>query len=129
MHRLGWHLRGHKAPGKACARRGLPLRPSADMPWQQRIRGGGCRYDVKYGSAGFNSYGYKGGCAFAQGTYAEMMADPAASRYLCPKSMDSRYMCLHDFSGDGVCFSSELWDGVFRVQPVRHTTAGPALPL
>eukprot|EP00892_Ulva_mutabilis_P009761 jgi/Ulvmu1/7157/UM034_0064.1 len=77
-------------------------------------------YDVKYGSAGFNSYGYKAGCAFALGTFAEAMAEPDAARYLCPASMDTRYTCLHDFSGDGVCFSSDLWDGFFRSQPITE---------
>ena len=74
---------------------------------------------MKYGSAGFNSFGYKAGCAFALGTYAEAMASPKAAQYLCPEDMDRRYMCLHDHSGDGVCHSSANWDGFYRALPVR----------
>lgn len=84
-----------------------------------------CRYDVKYGSAGFNSFGYKAGCEFALGTYAEAMAVPEAAQYLCPKDMDKRYMCLHDHSGDGVCYSSDNWDGFFRALPVRISPPEP----
>lgn len=86
------------------------------------------RYDVKYGSAGFNSFGYKGGCEFSTGSYSSAIAAPAASRYLCPNGnaydrsagvLDKNYGCLHDLSGDGVCWNyANSWDGFPRVLPV-----------
>lgn len=76
---------------------------------------------MKYGSAGFNSFGYKAGCEFALGTYKEAMAVPAAKQYLCPAAMDKRYVCLHDFAGDGVCHGDKHWDGFYRALPVCPT--------
>jgi hypothetical protein len=73
---------------------------------------------VKYGSAGINHYGYKAGCSFANGMHAEAIADPAAARYLCPESANTQYVCLADYSGDGVCYSSASWDGFYQVSPV-----------
>eukprot|EP00892_Ulva_mutabilis_P008327 jgi/Ulvmu1/5867/UM025_0129.1 len=72
-------------------------------------------YDVKYGSAGWNSYGYAGGCAFAEGTRKDALADPMAARYLCSESQDWDFMCLHDFSGDGICMSDPLLEGFKQV--------------
>lgn len=43
-----------------------------------------CRYDVIYGSAGFNPYGYKAGCTFATGSVEAIRADPAAAAFTCP---------------------------------------------
>lgn len=74
---------------------------------------------MKYGSAGFNSYGYKAGCAFAAGTFEEAEASPAASRYLCAPEQELQQACLHDFSGNGVCVSNSNWDGFWRVYQVR----------
>ena len=62
-----------------------------------------CRYDVKYGSQGFNHFGYLGGCEFALGTYAEAEAAPLAARYLCPPEKELQLECLYDHSGDGIC--------------------------
>ena len=44
-----------------------------------------CRYDVKYGSAGFLPYGYHAGCNFALGHFNDstVREDPAASLYFC----------------------------------------------
>ena len=106
--------------------------PGAAVKVHLCIRGGGCRYDVKYGSAGFNSYGYKGGCAFAQGTFQEAYNSPASSRYLCSGDKGSEHACLHDFSGDGFCLTLDNWDGFFRTYQVRqplgsvfHRFSGP----
>lgn len=78
-----------------------------------------CRYDVKYGSMGFNVFGYQGGCEFALGTFAEALSTPQSARYLCSEDQSLQLECLHDYSGDGVCFASDLWDGFFRSLPVR----------
>lgn len=75
------------------------------------------RYDVKYGSAGFNGYGYQGGCAFATGQFATALADPEASRFLCLER--GLVACHHDFSGVGVCGTVNRLDGFFRVQEAR----------
>lgn len=77
-----------------------------------------CRYDVKYGSQGFNLYGYKGGCNFSLGTYDDALASPDAARYLCEESQALERVCLNDYSGDGICLSLDLWDGFYRASPV-----------
>ena len=77
------------------------------------------RYDVKYGSAGFNLFGYQGGCEFSLGTYEDALASPLAARYLCTRSEALKSVCLDDYSGEGVCYGSDLWDGFFRASPVR----------
>jgi hypothetical protein len=79
------------------------------------------RYDVKYGSAGFNPYGYKGGCNFALGNYDTAIADPASSRYLCNRSDSRSIVCLFDFSGEGVCGSIDVNDGFYAAFSVRFT--------
>lgn len=78
-----------------------------------------CRYDVKYGSAGFNLFGYQGGCNFSLGSYDDALASPSAARYLCTQEEALSFACLHDYSGEGVCYASDLWDGFFRSLPVR----------
>lgn len=60
-----------------------------------------CRYDVVYGSQGFQSYGYMGGCAFANGTVQEALQEPSASRFLC--NGQRAYECTHNFAGIGQC--------------------------
>ena len=46
-----------------------------------------CRYDVKYGSAGFNPHGYAAGCAFAAGDAAGVRAaEPLSGVELCEPS-------------------------------------------
>lgn len=78
-----------------------------------------CRYDVKYGSAGFNAYGYKGGCAFANGTAEQALADPAAAQYLCPAAQEDTVGCVYDSSGVGECTGRTRLDGFFRFEEVR----------
>eukprot|EP00892_Ulva_mutabilis_P005909 jgi/Ulvmu1/3690/UM017_0106.1 len=68
-------------------------------------------YDVKYGSGGFNSYGFQAGCAFVMGTFEEALADPAAARYLCRPGDSESIACFHDFSGQGVCRAATQQDG------------------
>lgn len=75
-----------------------------------------CRYDVKYGSAGFNTFGYQAGCEFATGAFQEAMAVPAAARYLC-EELDKEG-CTHDLSTHGTCIGFEAWDDFNRVEPV-----------
>lgn len=58
------------------------------------------RYDVIYNSYGFNSFGYQGGCAFANATAEEAKADESARRYLCESA---EFECSHDQSGSHVC--------------------------
>jgi hypothetical protein len=77
-----------------------------------------CRYDVKYGSQGFNGFGYQGGCNFSLGTYQEALSSPLSARYLCNQSEALANACLYDFSGEGICFGSDLWDGFFLKMPV-----------
>ena len=81
-----------------------------------------CRYDVKYGSLGFNVFGYHGGCNFSLGTYEEALVAPESARYLCSDSEALEFQCLHDYSGEGVCYASDLWDGFYRSLPVRPYT-------
>jgi hypothetical protein len=76
-----------------------------------------CRYDVKYGSQGFNLFGYQAGCSFSLGTYAQAALNPVSDRYLCPQG--AALSCVHDLSGEGVCYESLLWDGFARSLPVR----------
>eukprot|EP00892_Ulva_mutabilis_P005906 jgi/Ulvmu1/3688/UM017_0104.1 len=77
-------------------------------------------YDVKYGSGGFNSYGFQAGCTFVTGTFEEALADPAAARYLCPPANEENIACFHDFSGQGQCraqrmANGETYDDLFTV--------------
>lgn len=62
-----------------------------------------CRYDVKYGSGGFNTNGYQAGCAYVNGTFEDALADPVAGRFLCSPDDDESESCFSDFSGQGVC--------------------------
>jgi hypothetical protein len=75
---------------------------------------------VKYGSAGFNPMGYKAGCTFALGTYAQALADPLAAQYLCSTSDLQDYTCLFDYSGAGVCVDSATDDFV-QASPVKNS--------
>jgi hypothetical protein len=70
------------------------------------------RYDVIYGSHGFASFGYKGGCAFANGTEEESLASPSAAQYLCGEE-DFGFKCLHDHAGSGFCEDAETYDEYF----------------
>jgi hypothetical protein len=63
-----------------------------------------CRYDVVYSSAGFNSNGYKAGCAFATGTHTAALSSPAAAKYLCEEAEESHYRCTHDHVANAFCF-------------------------
>lgn len=82
-----------------------------------------CRYDVKYSAAGFNSYGYKAGCAFATGTSREALESPGGARYLCDSTSVPagafQFACLHDHSGVGVCTGSVTSDDFNSTTPVR----------
>lgn len=73
---------------------------------------------MKYGSQGFNLFGYKGSCNFSLGTYDDALASPDAARYLCEESQALERVCLNDYSGEGICYSSDLWDGFYRASPV-----------
>lgn len=87
-----------------------------------------CRYDVKYGTAGFSSYGYQGGCAFATGSFAEAQASPQAAQYLCPET-STALRCQHDFSSSGICRSQLLPDDFLRIDGVRsHSPVWHAHP-
>ena len=77
-----------------------------------------CRYDVKYGSQGFNHLGYQGGCEFVGGTYAQALKAPLAARYLCSPEQEEQVECLFDHSGNGRCWAWDTWDGFARVEPV-----------
>lgn len=68
------------------------------------------RYDVKYGSAGFNPYGYQAGCAFVSGTFQEALQDPMASPFLCQPDTLGNISCLSDFSGPGICLPPQAFD-------------------
>jgi hypothetical protein len=64
---------------------------------------------VIYGSYGFNSYGFKGGCTFTNGTFEEALASPPSARYFCnaqDKPDNGDFQCLHDHAGSGICTSS-----------------------
>lgn len=78
---------------------------------------------MKYGSGGFNSYGYQAGCTFVMGTFEEALADPAGSRFLCPPEDVGAIRCVHDFSGQGTCrsqvrFDFESYDDLYTVDTV-----------
>jgi hypothetical protein len=88
-----------------------------------------CRYDVKYGSAGFNVFGYKGGCEMATGSFSTAIQAPNAARYLCDHSLvynggtilPQNRVCMHDYSSGGLCELGvgQSWDGFSRAVPVR----------
>eukprot|EP00892_Ulva_mutabilis_P009759 jgi/Ulvmu1/7155/UM034_0062.1 len=68
-------------------------------------------YDVKYGSAGFNSYGYHAGCEFAMGTFEEAIEAPAAQPFLCPAMNLGRSACLPDHTAEAACDLQPNWNG------------------
>lgn len=76
---------------------------------------------MKYGSAGFHSWGYQGGCEFLNGPVATALAAPAAAQYLCPSSLVNNLECMHDFSGAGLCRDAS--DGYNRITAVRLPSA------
>lgn len=91
-----------------------------------------CRYDVKYGSGGFTTYGWQAGCSFVNGSFYDAMKEPTASQFLCDRSHVGLYECLHDFSGDGVCqtsyhrgYHSGYHSGFHSVIPVCHFHCNP----
>lgn len=64
-----------------------------------------CRYNVLYGSAGFNPFGYQAGCIWVTGSEAAVAADPVASRYICANGPDNtQSVCTYDSSSSGLCF-------------------------
>lgn len=82
-----------------------------------------CRYDVKYGSGGFTTYGWQAGCSLVNGSYWAALQDPSAEQFLCDSSHNGLFECLHDFSGDGVCQSPWESQGFYSVFPVRTKVA------
>jgi hypothetical protein len=56
-----------------------------------------------YSSAGFNSFGYKAGCAFATGNATEALLSPAGARYLCDGREELFYQCTHDHVSSAMC--------------------------
>lgn len=93
---------------------------------------------MKYGSGGFNSYGYQAGCPFVNGTTEDALADPVAGQFLCLPEDAGNSACFRDFSGQGVCqplrkFADEVYDDIFTVDLVcsslglRCRTALPLL--
>eukprot|EP00892_Ulva_mutabilis_P001828 jgi/Ulvmu1/11646/UM008_0050.1 len=85
-------------------------------------------YDVKYGSGGFNSYGWQGGCEFANGTFRSAFEDPAAKRYLCSPRQFREYVCLHDFSGDGTCDTLASIDNFYTAVADTNTFDCQSVP-
>ena len=66
-----------------------------------------CRYDVKYGSAGFSSWGYKAGCVFITANpFSQELTDQdsPAGQYFC-RGAATTGGCFHDHSGSGLCAS------------------------
>lgn len=79
-----------------------------------------------YGSGGFNSFGYQGGCAFSDGRFDEAIQSPAAARYLCQpqESTTNDLFCFHDASGSGQCRGSSFENGFLRLSEVRSAVPG-----
>lgn len=65
---------------------------------------------MKYGTMGFNSFGYQGGCAFANGTVEEARASPEASRYICKPEDAGQFVCTHDHVASAFCFDEDIED-------------------
>ena len=93
-----------------------------------------CRYDVKYGSAGFDSYGYQAGCAFATGSFEEVTEDPLAARYLCSEENLAVHLatsgqvfgkqCTYNHASEGYCIYDPLHDNFL---PATTVHAPPVL--
>lgn len=77
------------------------------------------RYDVKYGSAGFDTFGYRAGCEFAAGTAADAALAPAAQPNLCTAAQRGRRQCTPDHSAVGFCESRSNGDDLYLVFTVR----------
>lgn len=80
------------------------------------------RYLVKYGSAGFLSFGYQAGCNFVDGRFAS--EDPDSARYLCSSEPRGKLLCQHDHSTAGVCSRQGLgeFSRVVSVCPLLRIT-------
>eukprot|EP00892_Ulva_mutabilis_P006259 jgi/Ulvmu1/4004/UM186_0004.1 len=80
-------------------------------------------YDVIYGSSGFSSWGYKGGCAFARGTAEEVAADERGAQYLCTEESSLPFTffgdCFHDHSGSGTCQTLSFASGIEVLTPTE----------
>lgn len=84
---------------------------------------------MKYGSGGFNPYGYKAGCAFVSGTFEETLADAVAGRFLCSPDNAGTVSCFSDFSGQAVCtpqrrYRMQVYDDLYTVDLVRTLATG-----
>lgn len=88
-----------------------------------------CRYDVKYGTAGFNPFGFHSGCTFALRSFSEASQDPAAARFLCTDI--GALGCTHNGQSSGVCNADVTWNGFAAIAPVCSLlplAATPGLP-
>ena len=91
------------------------------------------RYDVIYSSSGFNPHGYKAGCAFVNGTAADIAASPPAARYICNGDEQGQWGCSHDHVTSVACFPTDLYDHVIEdysddvqlIDTVRPSTLEP----
>jgi hypothetical protein len=80
---------------------------------------------VIYGSAGWNPFGYKAGCAFCMGSYAAADSHRPSKSYLCQRGAVGRQECMYDDSGSGNCATSPTWgEDWARVIPVRTPFSG-----
>ena len=77
---------------------------------------------MKYGSGGFNPYGYKAGCSFVTGT----VEDALTSQYLCSPQERNQSACFYAHSAIGRCnplvstsLANDEYDGFFYVDSVR----------
>lgn len=78
-----------------------------------------CRYDVKYGSSGFNPYGYKAGCGFAEFDFATALLSPTAEQYLCNPTDNVLVKCNFEHSAPGYCVADPTQNGFIQANSVR----------
>ena len=76
-----------------------------------------------YGSGGFNSFGYHGGCMFAERGYGKAQSKVSSAMYLCAENEDHQQRCLYDASGTGTCMTDPTWNDFHRVLAVRARSA------
>ena len=77
-----------------------------------------CRYDVKYGSSGFNPYGYKAGCGFAEADFATALLSPTAEQYLCNPTDNVLVKCNFEHSAPGFCWANPTQNGFVQATSV-----------
>jgi hypothetical protein len=86
-------------------------------PHRLRLLSFVCRYDVKYGSAGLLTLGWRAGCAFALNDFDNL--DIAASQYTCPQADALEVQCTSDSRSEARCQTADRWDGFYRPSVVR----------